>query len=441
LSENIDCNLSIGVTATGKIGEDIIIGILSVDKDDEIKILVNNLLNSSHLVNIPSTDKNNKSNTNNSIVQKYIANMIRDKTHKLALFRLQPQEQFKLLREITTLEGQKLYEIGKAIDATNYQYIAKSMQLRYQYPKLFVDTFMKSLVQYYGLNWLLKEYDCGHGQLFKQNILEERRMALHIIVDGGAHFSSYQDLLNENLKNFWSTIKTNEGSTFYWNLMIATHGISNANHWYPVVSSIDFIVSNITSNLHSVIYSDNTLIDVKAEEVINQEDHVGKSILEILHEHYLERTGSTFRPPKLWRIGEFNDLGEYRQALPYVMLQKSIKEKRITAREVDDDIENIERFYQYNNPLDRDAFLVGQIDDDHLEIIDLLKEQGIEGITAIDQDLIDEYRLILDSIRNFVQKDECIISQKDQKEILKKIDNIEKKDFKRIDKISIPEII
>jgi hypothetical protein len=123
------------------------------------------------------------------------------------------------------------------------------------------------------------------------------------------------------------------------------------------------------------------------------------------------------------------------------MLQKSIKEKRITAREVDDDIENIERFYQYNNPLDRDAFLVGQIDDDHLEIIDLLKEQGIEGITAIDQDLIDEYRLILDSIRNFVQKDECIISQKDQKEILKKIDNIEKKDFKRIDKISIPEII
>ncbi|MHA1531052.1 MAG: hypothetical protein ACTSR6_03545, partial [Candidatus Heimdallarchaeota archaeon] len=52
MSENIDCNLSVGVTETGKIGEDVIIGILSVEKEDEIILLVNNLLYSNHIVNL-----------------------------------------------------------------------------------------------------------------------------------------------------------------------------------------------------------------------------------------------------------------------------------------------------------------------------------------------------------------------------------------------------
>jgi hypothetical protein len=441
MSENIDCNLSLGVTETGSIGEDIIIGILSVEKENEIILLVNNLLYSDHIVNllgVPINKKTRSDMLDTEITKRFIANLMRNNKVGLSLFRLQPHEQFKLMQEISILEGQKLYEIGKSLDASNYQYIGKALQLRYQYPKLFVETFIKSLIQYMALNWMIRETDCGHAELFKQNILDERRMAIHIIVNGGAQYSSYQDILNDNLKNFWNNIKTTEASKFYWNLMVATHGIENAKSYYPVVSTVDYVTSNLATNINNFLYTGNTIHEITAENLITQTDHVGKTILEELHDHYLERTGSTFRPPKLWRIGDFTDLGEYELTLPYLMLQKSIKEKKITAREVDDDINNIERFYQYNNPLERDAFIIGKIKEKDKLKIDALKDLGIEGTTIVDESLIEEYRALLNDIGNYVQQDDCIITSEDQKAILGKIASFEKTDFKKIEKVKIP---
>jgi hypothetical protein len=439
LSENIDCNLSLGVTGTGSIGSDIIIGILSVEKCHEINLLVNNLLHSNHIVNVlgkpnAKTAKELKPDS----TKKYIANLLRNQNIKLSLFRLQPFEQFKLLHEISILEGKKLYDIGKSLDSSNFQYIGKAFQLRYQYPKLFIETFIKSIIQYIALDWLLKKSHCGHAELFKENIEVERRMALHIIVNGGPQYSAYQDILNDNLKNFWSDIKTNQASTFYWNLMVATHGITNASYFYPVVSSIDFVSNQLSTNIDSFLFSGNTLYDITAEEILKQKDHIGKSLLEVLHEHYIERTGSTFRPPKLWRIGDFNQLGEYELSLSYLMLQKSIKEKKITAREVCNDVDNIQRFYQYNNPLDRDAFIVGKIKESDNDAIEALKELGIEGLTVNDEQLTEEYKQLLNEIANYVQNDECIITSENQKIVLEKIAKIEKEDFKKIAKVKIP---
>ncbi|MBN1328608.1 MAG: hypothetical protein JXA54_03960 [Candidatus Heimdallarchaeota archaeon] len=444
MSENIDCNLSMGVTESGKIGNDIMIGVLSVEKENELNLLVNNLLHSNHIVNLVGNPLNTNNKTNKidkSIAKKYIANLIRNNKLKIAMFRLQPREQFRLLQEICILEGQKLYEIGKSLDTTNYQFVGKALQLRYQYPKLFVDTFIKTVVQYMALNWVSKETECGYAELFKQNIAEERKMAMHIIVNGGPQFSSYQDLLNDNLKNYWSDIKTAEGSTFYWNLMVATHGISNAKYFYPVVSSIDLITSEVNSNVEAYFHNGNILHDITSEDILSKKDLIGKSLLEVLHEQYLERTGSTFRPPKLWQIGNFSDLGEFGLTLPYLMLQKSIKEKKITAREVDDDVSNIERFYQYNNPLDRDAFIIGQVTDKDNEKITALKDLGIEGITIQESQIVEEYQTLLNDIANYIQCDDCIISNEDQKQILAKIANFEKEDFKKINKIKIPNSI
>lgn len=444
MSENIDCNLSLGVTGTGSIGKDIIVGILSIEKCHEVKLLVNNLLHSNHIVNLigkPNANKSKPINIEPDIAKRYIANLVRNNNLKVSLFRLSPYEQFKLLQEITIMEGKKLFEIGKSLDSSNFQYIGKALQLRYQYPKLFVDTFIKSLIQYLALNWLLKESNCGHAELFKENILVERKMALHIIVNGGPQYSSYQDILNDNLKNFWTDIKTNEASTFYWNLMVATHGISNASYFYPVVSCIDFATQQMSANIDNFLFSDDILHNITAEEIIEQKDHVGKSLLEVLHENYLERTGSTFRPPKLWRIGDFSKLGEYELSLPYLMLQKSIKEKKITAREVSDEVENIQRFYQYNNPLERDAFIIGKITEKDKPIIETLKELGIEGLTITDESLIEEYKQLLNEIANYVQCDECIITSESQKTVLERIAALEKDDFKKIEKVKIPENI
>ncbi|MFW9924579.1 MAG: hypothetical protein ACFFDW_14960, partial [Candidatus Thorarchaeota archaeon] len=223
MSENIDCNLSIGVTAAGKIGEDILIGILSIEKENEISLIINNLMFSEHMINVCGnhTKTNAKDQLGHDLAKKYLSKMIRNRAIKIAIFRLQPLEQFKLLQEIAILEGQKLHEIGKSLDAANFQYIGKALQLRYQYPKNYYDVFIKSVMQYIGLNWFIKENNCGHSDLFKENIKNENKMALHIIVNGGAQFSSYQDLLNDNLKNFWASIKTDQSSKFYWNLMVA----------------------------------------------------------------------------------------------------------------------------------------------------------------------------------------------------------------------------
>ncbi len=444
MSENIDCNLSIGVAETGTIGKDIFVGILSINKDDEEKLLLNNLLYSNHIVNVlgdSDTGKKSKTAIDTTESKKFITNLLRNENITVNLFRIQPQEQFKLLQEISILEGQRLYDLGKALDSSNYQYLGKSLQLRYQYPKNYIDTFVKSLVQYLALMWVIKENGCGHADLFKDNILDERRMALHILVNGGPQFSSYQDILNDNLKNYWSAIKTKESSKFYWNLMVATHGINHANKYYPVVTSIDYILKEMQSNYDLFLYSENTIKDITAEEILGQKDHVDKSILEELHLHYMERTGSTFRPPKLWRIGKFDKIGEYNLTLPYLMLRKSIKEKKITAREVDNQTDKIDRFYQYNNPLDRDAFLIGEITAKDDETISVLKELGIEGLTIIDEDLLTEYKILLNDLTNYIECDECIISTEDQKSVLDKLAKIEKTDFKKINKISIPENI
>jgi len=442
LSETIDCNLSLGVAEAGKIGKDIVIGVLSIEKENEIKLLTHNLLNSEHIVNIlgpPSeANKKGKINLDEKLVNRYIANLLRNGSIKLTIFRLQAKEQFKLLHETTILEGKKLYEMGKSLDSSNYQYVSKALQLRYQYPKLYLETFLKSVIQFIALNWIIKNKSCGHADLFRKNILDERKMALHIIVNGGPQYSAYQDLLNENLKNYWSEIKTVEGSTFYWNLMVATHGISKANYYYPVVSSIDIVTSAIAKDIDSYLYANNFLREITAEEILTQKDHLGKSLLEVLHEGYTERTGSTFRPPKLWRIGDFSKLGEFNLTLPYLMLRKSIKEKRITAREVDDHTTNIERFYQYNNPLERDAFVIGEISKKDEQYIQLLKELAIEGQYVNDEAFVEEYQTLLDDLAEFVQSDECIITNEDQKLVLKKIANFEKTDFKQLSNLKIP---
>ncbi len=445
MSENIDCNLSLGVAEAGKIGKDIVVGVLSIEKENEIKLLIHNLLNSEHIVNLigmPMEAKTKgKNKLDNRLAKKFFASLLRNDSIKMTLFRLEPKEQFKLLQETSILEGKKLYELGKTLDSSNWQYVSKALQLRYQYPKLFVETFLKTVIEYLALNWLIKNKSCGHAELFKKNILDERKMALHIIVNGGPQFSAYQDLLNENLKNYWSEIKTTEGSTFYWNLMVATHGISQANYYYPVVSSIDVITSSFAKNIDSYLYSENYLQEVTAEEILSQKDHLGKSLLEVLHEGYIERTGSTFRPPKLWRIGDFSKLGEYALTLPYLMLRNSIKEKRITAREVDDNIAIIERFYQHNNPLDRDAFIIGEITKKDKPIIELLKELSIEGNYANDEHLIEEYQSLLNELAEYAQSDECIITNEDRKNLLKKIANFEKREFKQLSNLKIPSDI
>ena len=81
LSENIDCNLSIGVTETGTIGKDIFIGILSINKDDEEKLLLNNLLYSNHIVNVLGKfddEKKGKTTFDSADSKKFITNMIRN---------------------------------------------------------------------------------------------------------------------------------------------------------------------------------------------------------------------------------------------------------------------------------------------------------------------------------------------------------------------------
>ncbi|MEA2071018.1 MAG: hypothetical protein U9O98_06980 [Asgard group archaeon] len=442
MSENIDCNLSVGVTATGKIGRDIIVGVISIDKEEEVKLLANNLIHSSHMINIVGKDyeKNVEKLLTKEKTKQYITSLLRNDAAEIKIFRLQPKEQFQLLQAISILEGKKLYEIGKSIDGSNYQYHAKALQMRYHYPKTYLDVFMKSLVQYFALNYLIKQKECGHVKLFKNNIKKEQKMALHIIVNGGAHFSCYQDLLNDNLKHYWDSIKTDQASTFYWNLMVATHGISQASIWYPIVSSIDFLVQSLSENLDSFLYTNNTLIDVTADQIEEQKDLLGKSMIDVLHDLYLERTGSTFRSPKLWRIGDFSNLGEYELALPYLMLQKSIKEKRITAREVDDEVKAIDKFYEYNNPLDRDAYVIGRINEEHHEIISKLEELGIDGMTILDNELVNEYRNLLDNICDHVENGECIISKKDQELLLKRLDKIQKRDFKTIESIEIQDI-
>ena len=108
LSENIDCNLSIGVTETGTIGKDIFIGVLSIDKDDEVKLLLNNLLYSNHIVNI--IGNSNGGSTGKKPIdpleaKKLVTNLIRNNSIHINIFRFQPQEQFKLLQEISILEG------------------------------------------------------------------------------------------------------------------------------------------------------------------------------------------------------------------------------------------------------------------------------------------------------------------------------------------------
>jgi hypothetical protein len=74
-------------------------------------------------------------------------------------------------------------------------------------------------------------------------------------------------------------------------------------------------------------------------------------------------------------------------------------------------------------------------------VISILKDLNIEGQTIVDEDLLEEYKILLYDLTNYIECDECIISTEDQKRVLDKLAKIEKTDFKKIDKINIPENI
>ena len=68
----------------------------------------------------------------------------------------------------------------------------------------------------------------------------------------------------------------------------------------------------------------------------------------------------------------------------------------------------------------------------------MLKELLIEGSYANDERLVEEYQSLLNELAEYVQSDECIITSEDQKNILKKIANFEKTDFKQLTNLKIP---
>ena len=59
----------------------------------------------------------------------------------------------------------------------------------------------------------------------------------------------------------------------------------------------------------------------------------------------------------------------------------------------------------------------------------------------IEYSLIDEYKQLLNEIANYVQSDNCIITNESQKLVLERIAALEKNDFKKIEKVKIPENI
>ena len=65
---------------------------------------------------------------------------------------------------------------------------------------------------------------------------------------------------------------------------------------------------------------------------------------------------------------------------------------------------------------------------------------GTITVTIVDEGIIDEYSNLLNYLREYIQNEECIISQKDQADIINKIDHIEKNDLKLLDDISVPEL-
>jgi len=233
-----------GMDESGSVGEPIIFVRIGVSLLHELQIILRNI----EYFNKLMASKYFLKGYETSTLFKYVLDFINDPSLDITIFRMFPETQLKILRELSLLTGETLFQCRKTltkmfdlegnlttVDQPTASEISKAVGKlkRFRNPKIWLESFIKS----YGMMTITKRLGEISKSLSKPGFTDH---FLVIQIDGGFPFA------------FWWKYLLNEDDPCFKKGSFVVNGISNGDNYYPSISTAGTIAESLFRNVEKL---------------------------------------------------------------------------------------------------------------------------------------------------------------------------------------------
>jgi len=228
-----------GLDEAGQVGDSIFFVRVAVGLPNEPHIILRNI---EYFDSIIAT-KDHLRGYEPSTLFKYFLNFQNDPTVDVTIFKMFPDVQLKLIKELSMLTAQDMYECRKTltnlfgsdgqltdIDPQLTSALSQSVDklTRFRRPKIWLESFVKS----YGMMEITKQIP-SFSKIMKDTGSIEKFLVIQI--DGGFPFACW-----------WKSLITKKGS--FKKGKFTVNGVAHGDNNYPVMSAAGTIASALTKN-------------------------------------------------------------------------------------------------------------------------------------------------------------------------------------------------
>jgi len=229
MSLNIEIN---GVDEAGRIGENIIFTRVSVERDFEINLLLNNLSYFNQLI----PNKNDVKGYDKKRLGRYAREIIETETFKTAIYKMRHESQVLLLRCLYSYLSEDLFRLRREVlslfETKDWRVIQTALDSlnRFKRKGIFAESFVKA----FGMKKVVE--DLGKNYLQRYQSIEKLSSVsgpkIIVQIDGGFPFAFW-----------WKDILKNTESGLVKGKCLIT-GVTNGDKYYPTMATAGAI-SNI----------------------------------------------------------------------------------------------------------------------------------------------------------------------------------------------------
>jgi len=233
-----------GIDESGSVGDPIIFVRLGVGLLDELQIILRNIEHFDRLIATKYFLKGYEKPT----LFKYVLDFIDDPSFDITIFKMFPETQLEILRELLLLTGNTLFQCRKIftkmfdpdgnltkVDQPTASEFSEAVNKfkRFRNPKIWLESFIKS----YGMMQITKRLGEISRSLSKPGFTDH---FLVIQIDGGFPFAFW-----------WKGLMNKDDSCFKKGSFVVS-GISNGDNCYPAISTAGTIAESLFRNVEKL---------------------------------------------------------------------------------------------------------------------------------------------------------------------------------------------
>jgi len=328
-----------GLDESGKIGEDIIFSRISVEKDFELHLMLNNLSCFNKLI----PNKNDVSGYDVKSLIRYARDIIESAVFKTSIYKMRCEAQVFLLRLLYRYLSEDLFRLrGEILDLfnrKNWGVIQTALNSLNRFKRKWI--FAESFVKAFGMKMIVEDIGRFYLRRYEsvENLSSDSGPRVIVQIDGGFPFTFWwKDLLDDA-----------ESGLIKGKCLIT--GITNGDKYYPTIATAGTI-SNIL-HLHPEIHYLFPIKEIETQRVESKEED--------LFDFYRNHSFSLSRPiyqNRILIIGKIID--EIACCVPYLFHIQVGRTKTFETFSISGSIENFLRDFGHGTKEDTNI-VVGQM--------------------------------------------------------------------------------